>query len=146
MKRARTFRGANAQMRQLGFAYVDFALHVGLLAGGRAGRGRLQPPHPPGVLARRRCRAEHAMIAGFTHLFADPVGYARRLLLLQVGRGARRRRLHRFRANGIFDRETGRRFRETILSRGDSDDPAELYRAFMGRDPDPDALLERLGL
>ncbi len=51
-----------------------------------------------------------------------------------------------FRANGLFDRATGRRFREMILSRGDGADPAELYRAFMGRDPDPAALMERLGL
>jgi oligopeptidase A len=52
----------------------------------------------------------------------------------------------RFRENGIFDRETGRRYREIILSEGDSLDPADLYLAFMGRDPDPRALLERLGL
>jgi oligopeptidase A len=52
----------------------------------------------------------------------------------------------RFRDEGIFSRETGGAFRGEILSRGDSEDPAELYRRFMGRDPDPKALLERSGL
>ncbi len=52
----------------------------------------------------------------------------------------------RFEQNGIFNTEVGREYRDRILARGDSDDPADLYRSFMGRDPDPHALLKRAGL
>jgi hypothetical protein len=33
-----------------------------------------------------------------------------------------------------------------ILERGDTKDPMDLYREFMGRDPSLDALMERAGL
>jgi Zn-dependent oligopeptidase len=32
---------------------------------------------------------------------------------------------------------------ESILTRGDSSDPDDLFVEFMGRSPDPEALLER---
>lgn len=51
-----------------------------------------------------------------------------------------------FLEKGIFDPETARSFREHILSRGGSEDPAELYRRFRGRDPRIESLLNRAGL
>ena len=49
----------------------------------------------------------------------------------------------RFRGEGIFNRDTGLAYVDAILSRGDSADPDDLFREFMGREPDPEALLER---
>ena len=48
-----------------------------------------------------------------------------------------------FEEHGGLTRENGRRFREMILSRGNSDDPAAMFRAFRGRDPRIDAMLEK---
>ena len=41
---------------------------------------------------------------------------------------------------------TGRRFRETVLAMGGGKHPSDVYKAFRGRDPSPDALLRHAGL
>jgi peptidyl-dipeptidase Dcp len=51
-----------------------------------------------------------------------------------------------FEENGGMTRANGRKFRDAILSRGGTGDPAELYRAFRGRDPIIDPLLAERGL
>lgn len=145
MQRARTFRAANAQMRQLGFGFIDLLLHVRYDAA-RDGdpvaytRGLLQEfspaPLPP----------EHAMIAAFTHLFGSPVGYGAGYYSYKWAEVLEADAFTRFREGGIFSRQVGAAFRGEILSQGDSEDPAQLYRRFMGRDPDPNALLVRSGL
>jgi oligopeptidase A len=145
MKRARTFRAANAQMRQLGFGFVDLMLHT-----------RYSPERDgdPVEYSRRVLQEyspaplppQHAMIAAFTHLFSSPVGYGAAYYSYKWAEVLDADAFTRFREHGIFSREVGGEFREKILSRGDSEDPAELYRSFMGREPDPQALLVRSGL
>ncbi|HEY4131878.1 MAG TPA: M3 family metallopeptidase [Gemmatimonadaceae bacterium] len=51
-----------------------------------------------------------------------------------------------FAENGGMTRENGRKFRDAILSRGGTQDAAELYRAFRGREPVIDPLLAERGL
>ena len=145
MKRARTVRAANAQMRQLGFGFCDLLLHV-----------RYQPERDGDPIDYTRAILQefspaplpphHAMIAAFTHLFSSPVGYGAGYYSYKWAEVLDADAFTRFRDSGIFSREIGQQFRANILSKGDSEDPAELYRRFMGREPDPAALLQRSGL
>ena len=145
LARARNHGAAAAQMRQLGFAEVDLQLH------------RQYTPSRDGsaVALAHRVFAEHtiaaphddfAMIASFSHLFAAPVAYAAGYYSYKWAEVLDADAFGRFREEGLFSREVGDAFRRSILARGDSADPSELFRAFRGRDPDPTALLDRLGL
>ncbi len=51
-----------------------------------------------------------------------------------------------FEKNGLYDRATADRLRETIYSKGATAKPMDLFVAMMGRKPNPDALLRNEGL
>jgi peptidyl-dipeptidase Dcp len=51
-----------------------------------------------------------------------------------------------FKENGIFDKATAEKFRETILSKGGTRHPMELYIDFRGAEPSVEPLLVRSGL
>lgn len=51
-----------------------------------------------------------------------------------------------FEKEGILNSETGRRFRDVVISKGGTEDPMDLVRAFLGREPNNEALLKSLGL
>jgi oligopeptidase A len=145
LTRARTYRGANDMMRQLGFATLDLELHMGYdpardgspVEYVRKLMERFAPaPLPP----------EYAMVLGFGHLFAHPVGYAGGYYSYKWAEVLDADAFSRFSKEGVFSAAVGGEFREQILARGDSRDPMDLFKAFMGREPDLKALLERSGI
>ncbi len=54
---------------------------------------------------------------------------------------------HAFKETGnLFDQRVATSLRKNVLERGNTQDCAELYRNFRGKDANPDFLLERLGM
>jgi oligopeptidase A len=142
MRRARTYRAANQQMRQLGFATVDLLLHTD-------GPGGDVTEFARGVLSQHSSvplPADYAMICGFTHLFASPIGYAAGYYSYKWAEVLDADAFTRFRDEGVVNPQVGRAFRESILQKGDSEPPEALFERFMGRPPSLDALLQRNGL
>lgn len=140
MQRARQFMGGWRQMRQLSFGTLDLALHTEFDP--RGGENpvewvtRLLEP----LTINSRFASAHPLPA-FSHIFSG--GYAASYYSYMWSEVLEADLFTRFQERGIFDRETGLRYLETILSAGDSEDPDRLYRNFMGRDPDPEALIRR---
>ena len=51
-----------------------------------------------------------------------------------------------FKEKGLFNLEVATKFKNSILSRGGTSHPMDLYKEFRGREPDPNSLLRRDGL
>jgi oligopeptidase A len=145
LRATRTFRAASMQMRQLGFAAVDLALHIDY-----------DPTKDGDVMdygnrilqryAASELPKDYGMLAGFLHLFSHPVGYAAGYYSYKWAEVLDADAFGRFKREGIFNATVGRAFRDAILSQGDARDPMDLFVTFMGRKPDPQALLVRQGL
>ncbi len=145
MTKARNFRVASMQMRQLGFGIVDLSLHTEF----SPERDGDPISYSRQILSRFSAATlpvDYAMIASFTHLFSAPVAYGAGYYSYKWAEVLDADAFTLFKEKGIFSREAGLAFQGNILSKGNSDDAAALYRGFMGRDPDPNALLRRFGL
>ena len=143
LQAAKNFQSAMMMVRQLEFALFDFRLHheyspdwdssvQGILNEVRAQVAVLPPVEFN--------RFQHS----FSHIFAG--GYAAGYYSYKWAEVLSADAFSRFEEEGIFNADTGRAFLENILEMGGSKEPAELFKAFRGREPQVDALLRHSGI
>lgn len=80
----------------------------------------------------------------FSHIFAG--GYAAGYYSYMWADVLSSDAFTKFEQTGIFNPQTGHKFWQAFLSQGGSKDPMSLFVDFMGRTPDPDALLKSYGI
>lgn len=85
-----------------------------------------------------------AFSQSFSHIFAG--GYSAGYYSYKWAEVLEADAFSLFLEKGIFNKEVASSFRENILSKGNLRDADVLYRQFRGRDPKPEALLDKMGL
>lgn len=144
LQNSRTFAAATNQMRQLSLGTMDIQLHTDYRVQADFG----DPVTYVRRIAQRFTAAplepEACPICNFTHVFAG--GYAAGYYSYKWAEVLDADAFTKFKEAGVINREVGALFRRTVLSRGNMKPAPELFRDFMGRDPDPTALLRRTGL
>lgn len=139
---SKNYLAAYSQVRQLQFGILDMAWHT------------LTALPEQGTIEFEKAALENSCViysvpeccisTAFNHIFTG--GYSAGYYSYKWAEVLEADAFSLFKEKGIFNREVSGSFRENILSKGSTQDEAELYRNFRGHDPQPQALLEKLGI
>ena len=144
---ARTFMGGAATLRQVHFALVDLRLHSQWHPGCSQTPEQLRREIAEGTTVLAPID-DDAFLCSFGHIFAG--GYAAGYYSYKWAEVLSADAFSAFEEVGLENeaqiRETGRRFRDTVLSLGGSLDPKQVFEAFRGRQPSSEALIRHSGL
>lgn len=141
--KASQYGAGYACMRQLGFGYLDMAYHT-IESPLRASQD-IEEFEATGIEPVKIFEPVEACFVSpsFGHVFSG--GYAAGYYGYKWSEELDADAFAAFKENGIFDKETARKFRH-MMQQGGTKDPTELYIEFRGKAPSVDALLERDGI
>ncbi|CAM4183870.1 M3 family metallopeptidase [Gillisia hiemivivida] len=142
IKKASNFHEGMATLRQISFGMLDMSYHA------------VDPSeitsikeHEDGAFAPTKLYPdvkENCMSTSFSHIFQG--GYSSGYYSYKWAEVLDADAFEYFKEKGIFDPEVAKKFQETVLSLGGTEEPMTLYKRFRGKEPQPDALLKRAGL
>ena len=139
---AKNFQAGYAQVRQLHFGYIDMKWHT-----------LTEVPAEGVATYEQKILAPYAVMPqvdgtafspSFSHIFTG--GYSAGYYSYKWAEVLEADAFSLFKEKGIFNTEVSGAFRKEILEKGGTEDEAVIYRNFRGHDPQPEALMEKLGL
>ena len=140
--RSKNYLAGYGQVRQLHFGYLDMNWHT-----------LTSLPEMSTVEFEQKTLAPYAVLPAvpgaafsnsFSHIFSG--GYSAGYYSYKWAEVLEADAFSKFKEEGIFNPETAKSFRDNILSKGGMEDEAVIYRRFRGHDPQPEALMKKLGL
>ena len=139
---AKNFQAGYAQVRQLHFGYLDMKWHsLTSLPEAGALEFEKQALAPYSVMPSVEGTA---FSTSFSHIFTG--GYSAGYYSYKWAEVLEADAYSLFKEKGIFNTEVSAAFRKEILEKGGTEDEAVIYRNFRGHNPQPDALMKKLGL
>ena len=139
---AKNYLAGYAQVRQLHYGWLDMSWHT-----------LTELPAESTIEFESKALAPYAVMpavegaafsGSFSHIFSG--GYSAGYYSYKWAEVLEADAFSLFKEKGIFNTEGATSFRENILSKGGTMDEAVIYRNFRGHDPQPEALMEKLGL